>query len=148
MASSVLVELSLSSFTCQLKEHLPKQVTNGSVRPNANETPNYFRPSIAHWHAGFWGDWLPVPPRQTLTVAWGEIGGPRFPQGRGMDKWRENDKGRAARMEMRQGVGWRKAREAFLLKETMCSHGGEISARVASGPRGRNCCRGNREWVN
>lgn len=48
MASSVLEELSLSSFTCQLKEHLPKQVTNGSVRPNANETPNYFRQSIAH----------------------------------------------------------------------------------------------------
>lgn len=135
MASSVLGELSLSSFTCQLKEHLPKRLTNGSVRPNTNETPNYFRASIAHWHAGFWGDWLPVPPRQTLTVAWGEIGGPRFPQGRGMDKWRENDKGRVGRMEMRQGVGWRKAGEAFLL-EPMCSHGGEISARVATGPRG------------
>lgn len=48
MACSVWGELGLSSFTCQLKEHLPKQVTSGSMLPNANETPNYFRVSILH----------------------------------------------------------------------------------------------------
>lgn len=91
--------------------------------------------------AGFWGDWLPAPPCQTLTVAWGEIGGPRFPQGEGMDKWRENgEEESGGRMEMRQGVGWGKAREAFLLKEetckwVICRHGEDL-CRVASGPRG------------
>lgn len=53
MASRVWGELGLSSFTCQLKEHLPKQFTNGSMLLNANETPNYFKVSILHWHRRF-----------------------------------------------------------------------------------------------
>lgn len=51
--SSILGELGLSSFTCQLKEHLPKQVTSGSMLPNTNETPNYFWVSVPHWHPRF-----------------------------------------------------------------------------------------------
>lgn len=53
MASNVWGELVLSSLTCQLREHLPKQVTNTSMVPNTNETPNYFRVSIPHWHRRF-----------------------------------------------------------------------------------------------
>lgn len=48
VTSSVLGEFSLLSFTCQLKVHLYKQVTNGSMLPNAHETPNYFNLSIPH----------------------------------------------------------------------------------------------------